>query len=165
MVFRSSRRPVNSLKHVVDISGALVSGTVSVSPILTATTARDPANPVTVAVGSKVTSMYVSVFVLGSAGSDSGLVDWYLWRNARGQTVSGNTPDPGNTGISDVRNFIIHEEKGLAATQDGTPMVFKGVIKIPRHMQRVALNDQWQIRLLSDFAADFCIKVIYKDYQ
>ncbi len=160
-----ARRPVNSFKHVIDTTGSLVAGTVSTNPIMTAGNARDSATPVLVAVGSKVTSFYVSVFILGNTGSDSGLVDWYLWRNARGQTVGGNTPDPGTTGTSDVRNFIIHEEKGLAATQDGTPMVFKGVIRIPKHMQRLALNDQWQIRILSDFAATFCIKVIYKDYQ
>ncbi len=163
---RMSRfHPVNSFKHVVDSSGALVAGTVSVTPIMSAGDSRNTGNPAVVAIGSKVSSLFLSIFVLGTTGGDSGLVDWYIWKNPRAQVSLGNTPTPGNTGISTNRNFIIHEEKGLAATQDGTPMVFKGVIKIPRHMQRVAEQDTINVQLVSDFAGTFCVKAIYKDYQ
>ncbi len=167
MVFRRSRsmQPINSFKHVVDASGVLVAATVSTTPILTAAAARNVAVPAAVAIGAKVSSFFVSIFVLGDTGASSNLVDWYIWRNPRNQVIAGNTPAPGNTGISPVRNFIIHEEKGLFASQDGTPMVFKGVIKVPKHMQRVADGDTWQIRILSPGTARFCIKVIFKDYQ
>ncbi len=105
--------------------------------------------------------------MLGSTGGISGLVDWCIWKNPRSQVIAANRPQPGNVGINPVRNMVFHEEKGIVATSDGTPMVFKGVLKIPRHMQRVASNDTYEIRLFSPagVTSQFCVKVIYKDYQ
>ncbi len=168
MPFRRSRmslRPINSFKHVVDSSGALAPAAESVTPICQ----EDPGGrsttvPVNVAIGSKVSSLFLSIFVLGTSGSDSGLVDWYIWKNPRGSIPGGSRPIPGNTGLANTRNYIMHEEKGLAATQDGTPMVFKGVIKIPRHFQRIAQGDIFEVVILAPVAKDFCIKAIYKNY-
>jgi len=102
------------------------------------------------------------VFVLGAGGADSGLVDWFLIKRPASSLAP---PAPGATGVSPFRKFIIHEEKGIAATQDGTPMVFKGVIRIPKVYQRVGALDELEIHLESQFAAQFCIKCIYKSYR
>ncbi len=88
-----------------------------------------------------------------------------LWKQHEGQ--GGSQPDPANAGISKVRNQIIHMEKGLAGSGDGTPMAFKGVIAIPRGMRRMREGDQWNIVLNSKDAtndATFCLKAIYKSW-
>ncbi len=158
------KRPINSVKHVIDSSGALVTGTVSINQIAVAGRLSDATTPVTVTTGCNVGPIYLSVFVLGTTGGDSGLVDWYLWKEPANLIQTIDEPTPGNTGISPLRRFIFHEEKGLAATQDGTPMVFKGVIKIPPRFRRMGDGDQIKLHLLSDFPATFCIKSIYKEY-
>ncbi len=159
-------RPINSFKHVIDSSGTLTMGTVSEIPIASATTNdRDPASPTQIAIGSRITSFYISVFVLGTTGSSSSLVDWHLFKSPGSAVITASKPTPGNVGVSNLRRFVFHEEKGLAATQDGTPMVFKGVIKIPPRFRRMGDDDVWFIRLLAaDADMSFCVKVIYKDY-
>ncbi len=158
-------RPVNSFKHVLDANGTTVAGVTSVVPILTEAVDRDSAVPASVPLGAKVFSIFFIIFVLGSAGGVSGLADWLFWKNPRQQVISANRPTPGNVGTSVVRNMVIHEEKGIVPTSDGTPMVFKGVLKIPKHMQRIADNDNFEIRILSPTTLQFCVKAIYKDYQ
>ncbi len=125
-----------------------------------------PIVPNEIPIGAKIGAVFVSIFVLGSTGSGSGLIDWYLWKNKRQASGVGTRPTPGNTGVNKFRSWILHEEKGLAATQDGTPMVFKGVIKIPRSFQRMGEDDAFDIVLLAPGAdLEFCVKVIYKWYQ
>jgi len=77
-------------------------------------------------------------------------------------------PEPGATGGHDNRRWIMHEEKGLApdVADGGTPMVFKGVLKIPKGRQRMGADDQLTVRILSEFYAGFfCLKCIYKFYR
>ncbi len=103
------------------------------------------------------------MYILGTSGSTSGVVNWYIWKNPGGQLT---TPDPTNTGVSDNRRWILHEEKGLFATQDGTPMVFKGVIKIPPRMRRIGDGDEIQVVIQTENdAAEFCVQAIYKFIQ
>ncbi len=115
--------------------------------------------------GSSIGALYLSIFVLGDTGSSSDLADWYLYKNPGGQWTTGQLATPGNTGGSKMRRFIFHEEKGIFATQDGTPMVFKGVIKIPPRFRRCGEDDTWNLKLLSPGTATFCVKCIYKEYR
>ncbi len=109
--------------------------------------------------------MFISVFVIGATGAPlNGPIDWYIAKEHAGQT---NLPTPGQTGTSTVRNQIIHEEKGLAGSGDGTAMAFKGVVVIPRGMRRFREGDSWRLILRSEDAtndASFCVKAIYKSF-
>ncbi len=101
----------------------------------------------------------------GGAGQGSGSLDWYIWKEHAGQGAA--PADPGSTGTSELRNQIIHEEKGLAGSGDGTPMAFKGVIMVPRGMRRMREGDVWNIRLKNNSATgdvNICTKAIYKSY-
>ena len=107
--------------------------------------------------------MYLSVYTIGDSGSSSGVVNWYIWKNPSNDLTA---PDAGNTGVSDNRRWILHEEKGLFATQDGTPMVFKGVIKFPARMRRIGDDDRIQVVIQTENdTAEFCIQAIYKFIQ
>ncbi len=163
------KRPVNSLKHVIDVSGETLGGTVSVIPLANVVRSLDNSNivPVEVESASTIGPMFLSVFVLGSTGSTSGLVDWYVWKVVGGNVAGGSIPDPGDTGQAELRRWIFHEEKGLAATQDGTPMVFKGVIRISPRYRRMGDGDTIQLRLLTEAGVNlqFCVKAIYKTFK
>ncbi len=165
--FMSSKRPINSVKHVIDVVGTTLGGTTSDVPLVLGQRGTDLASPTEVETGSTVSSIFLSLFFLGETGGASGLVDWFIYKNPNGNVSPPELPVPGNSGVSNMRNKIFHEEKGLAATQDGTPMVFKGVIKIPSRFRRIGDNDKFELRILTEigFNAQFCVKAIYKSYQ
>ncbi len=161
-----STRPINRTKNILDISGAVAGGATSVQSIATAVdTPTSPFKPGDVTVGGKINGFYVSLYVIGSTGAPlSGPINWYLWKQHAGQAAT--QPTPGATGTSELRNQIIHEEKGLSGSGDGTPMVFKGVIAVPKGMRRMRSGDVWQIALNSDVADtnNFCTKVIFNAF-
>ncbi len=163
-----SLRPVNSIKHILDSSGVLTGGFTSASPIAVAVPNVDTSTfkPGDVRVGATINGFYLSIFIIGETGAPVvGAQDWYLAKFHDGQTTV--QPVPGQTGTSMVRNQIIHEEKGLVGSGDGTAMAFKGVIAIPKSMRRMREGDLWEIRIRNGDTgtnAQFCIKAIYKSY-
>ena len=168
--FRGSRMgtQIHSIKHVVDTSGGLTS-TPSINVIATGVTTRNATfDPTEVEVGETVNGFFISIYIIGSTGSGlTGPLDWYIAKSRSGQVIATVFPDPGNTGVSSVRNQIFHEEKGLAGSEDGTPMVFKGVIVVPKGMRRMRDNDAFFISLKANGAdiPNFCVKAIYKSFS
>ncbi len=169
MVFRRgrARSPINSIKHIVDSEATLTGGIGSLNPIAVAVPNVDTSvfKPGDIRVGGTVNGFFLSIFVIGSTGSPvNGAIDWFLIK-LHDQQIS---PSPGQTGVSMIRNQIIHEEKGLVGSGDGTAMVFKGVVAVPKGMRRMREGDQWviSIRATNQGADDaqFCLKAIYKSY-
>ncbi len=164
----SKLHPVNSVKKVIDISGALASGTVSINPIANvASTAWVDAGDANVPQGSRISSVYLSIFMYIDAPTASSvpLLEWFLCKNPGSNLTF---PAPGAVGADDNKRWVLHEEKGLSGdiANGGTPMVFKGVIKIPGPKGKMSKDDQLQVRLLSpNHAGFFCLKAIYKFYQ
>ncbi len=165
---RSSLIPVNSIKHVVDVVGTSTGAAISTSPIADAVVTRSvPFQPQEVVIGRKINAFFVSAFFIGDTGQPvSGSVNWYIAKLHSGQSAS--TPQPGATGTSELRNQIIHEEKGLVGSGDGTAMAFKGVIVVPRGMRRMREGDSWVFvnRMQGGTQDDtqFCLKTIYKSF-
>ncbi len=160
--------PINSIKHILDSEGQLTGGATSANDIAFAVPNVDTTTfkPGDIRVGGKVNAFFISLFVIGATGGPvNGSVNWYLMKIHEGQDAV--LPIPGQTGTSKVRNQIIHEEKGLVGSGDGTAMAFKGVIAIPRSMRRFREGDKWRISINSIDAttdAQFCLKVIYKSF-
>ncbi len=163
--FGRSLQPINSIKHIIDTEGALTGGgsssveiAIAVPNVGTSFVANQ------VRVGAKVNGFFLSVFAIGATGSgQTGSINWFIMKLHSGQT----SPTPGGTGTSDMRNQIIHEEKGLAGSADGTPMAFKGVVVVPRGMRRMREGDRFLIKLVSTDATNdvnFCVKAIYKSF-
>ncbi len=167
--FQSSRRPVSSIKHIIDATGAL-SNTRVVVPLLTAIgDDPNPFDPSKVKFGASVNGIYLSLFIIGSSGTAvQGPQDWYIGKRHAGQDVLSDMPIPGQTGLSLLRNQVIHEEKGLVGSGDGTAMAFKGVIVIPRGMRRMREGDEWFVVLRSGDNTnnpEFCLKAIFKSFS
>ncbi len=167
-------RPINSTKNVVDNSGimAAVTNTSIHIPIFGVRNAvLATSNEVDVA--SKISSVFTELFFFSEGGEISNevpLVDWYIIKspgNVWGTTFDAeNLPTPGATGSHLNKRHILHEEKGLTgggdASLSGVPMVFKGIIKIPRGRQRWGESDVLRICARSNFATKFCVKTVYK---
>ncbi len=127
--------------------------------------------------GRTVKGFFLSLFFasdVNAAAAAIPLLDWYCIVD-RGGVLSkavptfGNTnedyPIPGATGTAVNVNKIIHEEKGLIGEKnDGSKMVFQGVIRIPRGMQKINAGDKITIIARANDESVFCLKCIYKSY-
>ncbi len=172
MVFRRSfnrLRPVDSIKKVVESSGALAAGTVSANVILNTTsgTAWVDAADSSVPQGCHVYGLYLSVYAIadGAADATTPIIDWFIAKNPSGSLT---LPAPGSTGGNENRRFILHEGKGLLGFDTvGSPRkLFEGVIKIPKHMQRMGRDDEITVNIESvAHNGFFCIKSIYKFFR
>ncbi len=170
MPFRrgNALRPVNSIKHVLDSEGALSGGTKSDNVVAFSVPNVDTTTfvPGAIRVGAKINGIFLSVFIIGATGAgNTGSINWYIGKRSSGQSAI--FPNPGETGVSTVRNQIFHEEKGLAGSADGTPMAFKGVVAVPRGMRRMREGDAIVVSVRGTDATtdyNFCVKAIYKSY-
>ncbi len=145
-----------------------LTNTASVVPVVASVVTRpDPWDPSKVQFGRKINAFFLSVFLIGVGGQGlTGSLNWYIAKLHGGQD-SGDLPEADAVGVSPLRNQIIHQEKGLAGSADGTPMAFKGVIVIPRGIRRMREGDQWVIVLKNTDAtntASFCIRSIFKSF-
>ncbi len=180
MVFRrrsNNLRPINSVKHIVEASTIIAAITDTVVLRLVAgVDTYSLADADGVPTGSRVNGFFLSTFVYTEGGEVSNevpLVDWYLIHNPSnrfGTTFdAANLPTPGATGIHKNKRFILHTEKGLAgggdASLSGVPMVFKGVIAVPKKMRRIGEDDEFLLCYRANFASKVCAQVIYKHYS
>ncbi len=159
---------IHSVKHIIDSEGALAAAANSVNPIANGVAALEqPFDPLDVAIGESVNNIFLSIFMIGATGSgQDGSLNWYIVKTRAGQFSS--LPLAGETGVSNLRNQIFHEEKGLAGSADGTAMAFKGVIKVPKLMRRMREGDNFYIVLRNTDSVNnvnFCIKAIYKSFS
>ncbi len=136
------------------------------------------ANPEEVPRGCKINGFYLSLF-FGLDVNQTGpaavpLLDWYCMIEKGGVLIANGSfgngatqiPVPGATGLNQNVNQIVHEEKGLIGEKnDGSKMVFQGVIKVPRGKQRFTVGDTIVINARANFDTVFCAKAIYKYYQ
>ncbi len=170
-------RPIDSVKHIVEGSGILGAGTDTlVVNIIEGEPAYSLADTNGVPTGAKVMSFFFSTFFYtegGEVANEVPLVDWYIIHspgdNLGSTFAAGTLPTPGTTGVHQNKKFIIHTEKGLAgggdASLNGVPMIFKGVIRIPRGKQRIGENDRFILCARANFATKFCFQAIYKHYK
>ncbi len=179
MVFRRQMRlrPIDSVKHIVETSGIAGAGTNAVAMnIIAGVDAYALGDSDGVPTGAKVHGFYLSVHIIAEGGeiaSEVPLIDWYIIKvpgNVWGTTFdASNLPTPGTTGVHRNKRFIIHTEKRLSgggdASLSGVPMIFKGVIEIPRGFQRVGESDTIKLAMRTNFASKFCIQAIYKHYK
>jgi len=164
----SSLSPINSVKHIIDTEGAMSGAAQASVPLATTVESLStPFNAGEVLLGSKINAFYITFFSIGATGSgQTGSINWILWKQHAGQSAV--SPNPSGAGDSEVRNQIIHQEKGLAGSADGTPMAFKGVIVVPRGMRRMRSGDIWFIRFVNTDGTNdvnFCVQSIYKSFR
>ncbi len=169
--------PVISTKNVVDSSGIMAANTDTVLDILAVSVdSATLAAADSVERGSKINGIYLSLFFItegGELANEVPLVDWYIIKNPGNNFTStfdaANLPTPGSTGVHDNKRYIFHEEKGLSGggelSLSGVPMVFKGVLALPRGFRKFNANDRLTLAARANFATKFCAKAVYKWYH
>ncbi len=161
-------RPVNSLKHVVDIQGGLIAGTQSVTAIIDTVDNPVQTNSNDVATASVVKSLFLNVQVAATGTAALANVYLMLYKNPGNNIGAANVPNANVVGTSDFRKMVFHQE--MIMTEKNTTAIprtlFKGVLRIPKHMQRMGVDDLVAVALFSPGVNfDFCFQVIYKEFR
>lgn len=168
-----SLRPVNSQKHVVDVTTVVLGTAQSITDLIAAVDNPVSSQSNQVPTTSIVNSIYLRVEAITTTTVTSGRPSLYFYviKNPGNELV---LPNPDEVGVKDVRKFIIHQEMIMmsANSADNFPRtVFKGVIKIPQRYHRFGFNDKlqlvaaWSQGVDAAAAADFCLQSIYKDLR
>ncbi len=170
MPFRSRRglslRPVHRIKHVIDKQGAVALGVVDTTNLITSIDAPTLAGTDQVETGSTVNGLFLSVEVVNT-GVTGVLSNCYfaIFKNPGGNLTFGN---PNVIGASDNKKYVFHQEMVMLQMQDNSNprTLFKGVIAIPRHLRRMAINDLIQMQIFSPgVEITFCLQSHYKEFR
>ncbi len=164
--FRSQLRPINSIKHVVDEQGGLVAGTQTFVILADGVDVYSLADDDGVPTGARVNSIFLNVQVYATGSGALSNVYMYLYKNP-GTNIA-TVPNANVVGTSDFKKLIIHQE--MTMTEKNTTAIprtlFKGVLRLPKHMRRWGADDQLAIQLFSPGVTfDYCVQCIYKHYS
>ncbi len=169
-------RPVSSLKHIVDTTGAIIGAAQSVTDVID--TVQSPAlgQPNQCSEGSTVSAIYLRVEAVVAVGA-SNIDNIYM---AVFKNPANNLTLPPNVaalGSYDAKRYVIHQEMVMLGQPGGNPgsaniarTVFKGVIKLPRSFKRNGYDDKLQVLLQhtvgeSTQDTSFCLECIYKEFR
>jgi len=158
-------RPVNRIKHVVDIQNASVAGTQVNETIMVTVDAPLLANTKDVETGSTVNGIYLHVEAV--ATSSAALPNMYLnvFYNPGNNLVN---PGANTVGSNDNKRYVIHQEMVMFQEQTGSNprTVFNGVIVIPRKYRRNGPGDVIYLNLLAPgVSTNYCIQAHYKEFR
>ncbi len=97
-------------------------------------------------------------------GNITAIYDWYIWKNEN-QAVR---TSPALTGLvaDDTRRLRLLEGMEMPAGINNSSAIKRiGTVLIPKHMQRLGKNEQWEFVYVASVAgnvSDVCAKFIYK---
>ncbi len=167
--FRSSIRPIQRRKHVVDFQTAVPVNTQITQKV--ATTSDNPAlaNVAQVNSGSTINGIFCSIEAVASESSTTATPNMYMmmFKNPGSNLTM---PNANAVGADDNKRFVIHQEMVmLNAVDGGSPRsVFKGVIRIPKGYRRMGPNDDISVQLFipsTGVAVNACSQYHYKEFQ
>ncbi len=170
-------RPVNSLKHVVDIvSAAQGPGPTGSITVTFARAVNDPASSTTneCRIGCNIKAIYLSVEAITTVTVTTGQpsIYFYVLKNPANEINLTNMA-PDQVGQNARRKFVIHQEMRMMSknSADNFPRtIFKGVIRIPQRYQRFGVDDRlemfmgWGVGVDGAATADICAQCIYKEF-
>ncbi len=164
----SSIRPVQRIKHVVDLQGGATLGNQTNQTLIKAVDAPVLANTDEVITGAKVNGIYLNIEVVATSGTALNNVYLAVFKNP-GSNLS--NPVPNAVGIEDNKRFVIHQEMKMmqkfdADVASNPRILFNGVIAIPKGYRRMGPNDILSVSILSPGAnIDWCIQCHYKEFR
>ncbi len=166
--FRSGNylRPVNRIKHVVDQQFGFAAAANLDHTVAFASDTPDLATVAECQTGSVIRSVFISCEVVND-GATGVLPNCYFYiiKNPGGNLT---LPAANLVGSSDNKRYVFHQEMiMLQSVENSNPRtLFKGVIKIPKHLQRMGPNDTIQCRIFSPGIAILgCIQDHYKELR
>ncbi len=164
---KQALRPVNRIKHVFDASATVPSNTPLNQVIVRAVDAPTTAVTNSVAVGSTVNGIYIKVECSANEMIPNGIANVYLFM-AKNPGANLTFPNANAVGESDNKKFVFHQEMIMLQNEDGgnPRILFNGVIVIPKHLRRMAPNDEIFIQVFSPvFNITYCTQSHYKEFR
>ncbi len=163
--FQNRLRPVNRIKHVVDLQLGIAAGTASHQKLVLTKDAPVLANPFEVQTGCTINGIYLKLE--GYATSAGALANLYaiIWKNPGGNLTA---IVPNTVGSNDDKRFVIHQEMIMfqKVSPSNPRTIFNGVIAIPRGYRRFGPNDELNLSLLAPgVSADICFQCHYKEFR
>ncbi len=162
-------RPVNRIKHVVDIQQALPKGTQLQVNIVNSTDTPTLAVTTSCETGSKVNGFYATVECVASETSTTATPNLYIFF---AKSPGGNLsfPDGNAVGSHDNKRYIFHQEMLMLNPVDGgNPRnIFKGVIAIPKVYRRNGPNDLTRMYMFipaTGVDVNICAQFHYKEFR
>ncbi len=165
--------PVQSIKHIVDVTGALSGAAVSTSDI--ANVVKDPDNDAAVNqvhYGARISAIFLRIDAVASI-QPGGIGNVYMavLKNPGNEL---GTIRPDAMGTEKSRKFVIHQEMTMLTNGNATAQVeiprtiFKGVILLKRY-RRFGIKDKLQVLLShrtgeATQTTNFCLQSIYKEF-
>ncbi len=164
---RQGLHPVNRIKHVTDFSATAPSGTPLNQVIARAVDAPETSNTVGVATGSTVNGIYLKVECSANEMVPNGIANvyFYMAKNPGGNLVF---PNANGVGADDNKKYVFHQEMIMLQNEDGgnPRILFNGVIVVPKHLRRMAPNDEIFIQIFSPaFNITTCLQSHYKEFR
>ncbi len=171
MVFRrpfrrgQSLRPINRIKHVVDVQYGEAQGAFTKTQLIKTVESPVLANVTEVEIGCTINGIYLKVEA--NATSSAALSNFYLiiYKNPGGNLADIN---PNAVGIDDNKRFVIHQEMIMfqQVTNSNPRTIFNGVIVIPRGYRRFGPNDLLTMRTTSPgTSTNVCLQCHYKEFR
>jgi len=166
-------RPITSIKHVVDTNGGITGAIQSITDVMRAIDNPDYlTNPNDINTGAVMKWIFLNVQIIQKVAA-GGVDNIYL---AVYKNVGNNTALLANgdaIGASDRKRFVIHQEmvmtgNVLTAAAAVPKTLFKGVLRIPKSLQRFGLEDRLQVIIShrtgeASQQSNFCLQCIYKE--
>ncbi len=170
MVFRYRRRgmalrPINRIKHVVDLQGGIVAGTTSSTNLIDAVDSPPQTTTNQVLTGSTVNGIYLKLEVNATTSAALPNVYMSIMKNP-GNNLTAIPPNV--VGANDNKRYVIHQEMVMLQQQTNSNprTVFNGVIVIPRGYRRMGPDDTLQINILAPGVnINFCYQAHYKEFR
>ncbi len=162
---RSNIRPVNRIKHVVDVQGATTAGTTFTSVLADTKDAPVITTANEVQTGCTINGIYLTVEVNATTSAALANVYMILYKNPAGE-VAGIVPN--TVGVNVIKKFVFHQEMVMLqqVTNSNPRTLFKGVLALPKHMRRFGPADTLVLRILAPGVnINLCIQCIYKEFR
>ncbi len=158
-------RPVNRIKHVVDLQQGIVLNVKTTNTLITADDNPLLAETQSVLTGSTVNAIYLKAE--GYATTAAALANLYIiiMKNPGNNLV---VPNPNAVGASDNKKYVIHQEMVmLEQSVNGNPRtLFNGVIVIPRGYRRFGPSDVLSITYFAPGVnVSVCHQCHYKEFR
>ncbi len=159
-------RPINRIKHVIDSQFAVALGVVEDLTIVKSSDTPTLAATAQCETGSTVKSIFLTVEVVNT-GATGVLANAYMmiFKNPGNNLTM---PNPNGVGVSDNKKYVFHQEMIMLQMVDNSNprTLFKGVLKIPRHLQRNGPADEIVVRVFSPgVELSGCIQAHYKEFR
>ncbi len=163
--FGNALRPVHRIKHVVDQQLGLVLNAQQTFRLIDSVDAPVLANTNEVESASTVNGIYLNVEAYATTAGALANIYIMIVKNPGANLTF---PNANVVGSNDNKKYVIHQEmKMLEQSVNGNPRtIFNGVIVIPKHLRRFAVNDLLAIFIFAPGVnCNVCFQCHYKEFR